>query len=160
MSKIVSVESGLSLTQREGPRPETTQHAPHSQLNQRPGASLSRELIERLAALPDVVVGTSLRAPPGTVGLHLTAEQARDDERAFLIGHEFAHVHSDDGALHLILPEPLRTCAVEAGWAEAHPCAGRPTISPDTVMVYAPRNEAEVETVASLAEASWRDAHR
>jgi len=121
---------------------------------------LSGELIERLAALPDVIVGGSLRAPPGTVGLHLPAEQARHDERAFLIGHEFAHVHSDDGALHLILPEPLRTRAVEAGWAEAHPWAGRPTTSPDTVMVYAPRNKAEVETVASLAEASWRNAHR
>ena len=150
----------VDLPKRVGPRPRTTAVAPHSQLDQQPDTPLSPALIETLSKLPDVTAGKSLRAPPGTLGLQLTASHARDCEEAFLIDREFAHVHADDHAMHMILPEPLRSEAIAAGWAEQHPWAGRPTTSPDTVMVYAPRNEVELATVIALARASWRNAHR
>ena len=153
-----------AVPQRAGPRPRTDLRAPHTQLDQLvPPAerhAMSRTLISMLADLGDVVLGGSNRAPPGTSGLHLKPACAGGDPRAFLLGTEFAHVHvEDDASLHAILPEPLRTAAMEAGWAEPHPFAGQPTVSPDTVMIYAPRDEAECAIVADLVRASWRNAH-
>lgn len=147
---------------RVGPRPNTTACAPHSQVDQIPPdrAGLSRRLVASLATLDAVSVGWSRRAPPGSVGLYLHPSCARTDERAFLLGLEFAHVHADDdGSLHAILPEPLRSDAIEAGWAEPHPLAGRPSVSPDTVMIYAPRDEAEIAVVVDLVRAAWMNAH-
>lgn len=148
---------------RPGPRPRTTPHAPHSQLDQLPprnlSRALSRALAAELAALPDTSVGGSPRAPRGTIGFHLDAERRRGSEDAFLLGREFAHVHvEDDGSLHAILPEPLRAQAIAAGWAEPHPLAGQPTVSPDTVMIYAPRDEDEVAVVLALVRRSWANA--
>jgi hypothetical protein len=151
------------VPQRRGPRPRTTPHAPHSQVEQIPPPAerlaLSRVLVAALAPLDGVRLGGSCRAPPGTIGLYLDPSCACDRERAFLLGHEFAHVHvDDDGSLHAILPEPLRTEAMAAGWAEPHPFAGQPTVSPDTVMIYAPRDGDEVAVVADLVRRSWANA--
>ena len=153
------------LPPRAGPRPKTTPCAPHSQIDQLPprtiSLALSQALISTLADLNHVSCGPSYRAPPGTIGLYLDPACACDDARAFLLGAEFAHIHvEDDGSLHAILPEPLRSEAMAAGWAEPHPLAGRPTVSPDTVMLYAPRDSAEVEIIADLVRRSWRNARR
>lgn len=152
------------VPQRAGPRPRTDLRAPHTQLDQlAPPAerhALSRHLIGLVADLDGMVLGGSNRAPPGTVGLHLRPDCACGNSRAFLLGTEFAHVHvEDDASLHAILPEPLRTAAIDAGWAEPHPFAGQPTVSPDTVMIYAPRDDAECAVVADLVRASGRNAH-
>jgi hypothetical protein len=149
---------------RVGPRPRTDQRAPHTQIAQlappRERGALSRRVIDLLADLEGVELGGSNRAPPGSVGLHLRGDCACVNGRAFLLGREFAHIHvEDDASLHAVLPEPLRTAAIEAGWAEPHPFAGQPTVSPDTVMIYAPRDDAECSVVADLVRASWRNAY-
>ncbi|QIB64842.1 luciferase domain-containing protein [Kineobactrum salinum] len=154
-----------ALPVRPGDRPRTTPCAPHSQIDQLPppaeAAALSAALVAEISALPHVYTGGSMRAPPGTVGLYMEGTHACGSDRAFLLNNEFAHVHvEDDGSLHAILPEPLRTAAIEAGWAEPHPLAGRPTVSPDTVMIYAPRNNKEVEVIASLVVSSWHNARQ
>ncbi|EPX63552.1 hypothetical protein D187_005959 [Cystobacter fuscus DSM 2262] len=59
-------------------------------------------------------------------------------------------------ALSLPLPEPLRSKAIASGWAEKHPLTGYPSVSRDIVMVYAPRDPAEIEVVTTLVTASWR----
>ena len=149
------------MPHRAGPRPRTIPCAPHSQVDQIAPESprLASALIDQLAMLGDVRLGRSLRAPPGTVGLYLDPAACCADARAFLLGDEFAHVHLDDDcSLHAVLPEPLRSAAIAAGWAEPHPLAGQPTVSPDTVMLYAPRDQAEVDVLAALVEASWRNA--
>ncbi|MDF7777210.1 DUF5519 family protein [Sphingomonas sp. AOB5] len=155
----------INLPPRAGPRPETQPCAPHSQLSQclPPGERrpLTEALVEGLGTLDHVRLGWSMRAPPGTVGFFLDSSQAAADERAFLLGHEFAHVHGeDDGSLHAILPEPLRSEAIAKGWAEPHPLAGRPTVSPDTVMIYAPRDAGEVALILALLRQSRRNALR
>lgn len=151
MDVIATREGGLSA--RYGPRPRTTPHAPHSQIDQIPvdRRHWGQSLLTALSALPGVETGGSRRAPPGTVGLYLHGGRPTERPRAFLLGHEFAHVHlEDDGSLHTVLPEPQRSDAIAKGWAEPHPLAGYPTVSPDTVMIYAPRNQDEVSMVAWL----------
>lgn len=153
------------LVARKGPRPRTILEAPHSQVDQLlPPAErrmMSHALIAALADLADVSLAPSRRAPPGSVGFFLDRHHACGDPRAFLLGHEIAHVHlDDDGSLHAILPEPLRSEAIAQGWAEPHPFAGLPSVSPDTVMIYAPRDADEVEIIAGLVRQSWRNARR
>ena len=151
----------IPVPRRHGPRPQTTDCAPHSHIDQLASdrCAMSAMLMSRLADLPHVELGASRRAPPGTIGLYIEAAHCCAGEQAFLLGREFAHVHvEDDGSLHAILAEPLRTAAIDAGWAEPHPLAGQPTVSPDTVMLYAPRDVAEVGVIASLVKASWANA--
>lgn len=153
----------LALPQRAGPRPMTTDCAPHSQIDQIPSNSreLSAALVTRIKAFAAVYTSPSMRAPPGTIGFYLEPGAACSDRDCFLLGHEFAHVHvEDDGSLHAILPAAHLSRAIEAGWAEPHPLAGQPTVSPYTVMLYAPRDMQEVATIASLIEISWRNAGR
>lgn len=144
------------LPERQGPRPETTTTNPHSQLTQQPETVLSDALLERLAELEAVRFGPSNRAPRNTVGLHVEDGPVSGDPDAFMLDREFAHVHPvPDSSLHMVLPEPLRRAALDAGWAEPHPLAGEPTISKDIVLVFAPRDEGELDVVDRLVRAAW-----
>ena len=51
---------------------------------------------------------------------------------------------------------PLETAreAIEAGWAESHPVALRDQIPQTAVMLYAPRDEAELDVIETLDRAS------
>lgn len=148
----------LPLPRRVGPVPRVTGFAPQVQLDQLT-PSLRAELVERMRELPGVHLAPSRRAPKGSVGAHLDTAACCGDAQAFLIDCEFAHVHAgEDGSMHLVLPEPMRTQAIEAGWATPHPLAGQPTVSPGTLMVYAPRDPAELDVVSALVRAAWRNA--
>ncbi|MES2911217.1 MAG: luciferase family protein [Pseudomonadota bacterium] len=154
-----TLHMNIPLPLRAGPRPQVSRHAPQEQLDQLPPQRLKLALLDRLRGLEGVTFAPSQRAPHGTIGLHLEGEDPTGRERAFLIDQEFAHVHpGEDSSMHMILPEPLRSEAIAAGWAQPHPFAGVPTVSADTVMVYAPRNEDELQTVACLTLAAWKNA--
>jgi hypothetical protein len=64
------------------------------------------------------------------------------------------------GALNLRAPGRRRTAqpaaseAGPAGWAEPHPVALRGLIPPTAVMLYAPRDEAELDVIERLVRAS------
>ena len=60
-----------------------------------------------------------------------------------------------DGSLHVVLPDAQAYDALAKGWAVAHPLAGV-RLSPGMVLVYGPRDAAEVEIVAGIAAASHR----
>ena len=147
------------LPQRPGPRPRVTRCAPHEQLDQFAADSLTASLVQRVQTLAGVNLGPSRRAPAGTVGFHLPDVDPRGREGDFMFGREFAHVHPEpDASLHVLLPEPIRSEAVAAGWAEPHPLAGTPTVPTGIVLVYAPREASELEVVISLIESSWNNA--
>lgn len=151
------------LPERPGPRPRTTPHAPHSQIDQLVPPMERRRLglavIAQAEALADVSLGPSRRAPPGSIGFYLDEASCSADPDAFLLGREIAHVHlQDDGSLHAVLPPELHRLAIERGWAEPHPMAGMPTVSPRTVMLYAPRDDHDVDVIAGLVMAAWRAA--
>lgn len=76
---------------------------------------------------------------------------------AFLVpsAGEFAHQHPPyDGSLHVALPHALAAEAVGKGWATAHPLAGI-RLARGMVLVYGPRDEGELETVAAIVETSY-----
>ena len=92
---------------------------------------------------------------PGARGLWLEPDEARGPREAFLLGTEFAHVHPlPDGSLHAALPPSVAAKAVAHGWAEMHPMARQGMVPPNVVMVYAPRDEAEIGVVVQLIGAA------
>jgi len=141
---------------RAGERPRTTPTNPHTQLDQQPtDLRWVKELAERVFALPGVVEEPSRISVPGARALVLAQGEAVGPPEAFLIDREFAHLHpAPDHSLHAMLPTETVTEAVSAGWAEPHPVAVRGLIPPTAVMLYAPRDAAELETIEALVRAS------
>ena len=145
------------LPRRRGERPGTTPTNPHTQLEQQPSDDRPRRRLEVLLAdLPGVVWGDSLISVPGARALTLPADQAAGPAEAFMIGTEFAHLHpAPDHSLHVALPPEVAGQAIDAGWAEQHPVAARGLVPAGTVMLYAPRDEAEADVVANLVRTSY-----
>jgi luciferase-like monooxygenase len=72
-----------------------------------------------------------------------------------MVEREFAHLHPpSDGSLHLVLAPDVVDSAIENGWAERHPLAGRHGLPANIVMVYGPRDDDELRVVADLVRAS------
>ena len=145
-----------SLPVRLGDRPRTTPTNPHTQLDQQPtDLAWVEELARRVFALPGVIEQPSRISVPGARALVLAPEEATGPPEAFLIDREFAHLHpAPDHSLHAMLPAETVTEAVAAGWAEPHPVALRGLIPPTAVMLYAPRDEAELDVIEALVRAS------
>jgi hypothetical protein len=145
-----------SLPARRGERPRTTPTNPHTQLDQQPlDAALVEELARRVFALPGVVERPSAISVPGARALTLAAGEPAGPAEAFMIDREFAHLHpSPDHSLHAMLPEEVAGAAIDAGWAELHPVARMGLLPRNAVMLYAPRDEAELAVVAQLVAAS------
>jgi len=145
----------MALPERRGPRPETTPTNPHMQLDQLPPARVITTLTELLFKLPGVREQPSAISVPGARALWLEPNDARGPREAFLVGREFAHLHpSPEGSLHVALPASLASEAIERGWAEIHPVARLGLIPGNVVMVYAPRDDAEVAVVLGLVRAA------
>ena len=139
---------------RRGPRPKTTQPSheqpgPHQQLSDIAPRELQEELLRRVRTLPEVEVGWSAISVPYARGFHLKPHAAKGPAKAFQRGSEFGHLHPEhDGSLHLNLPPALYDEVLRAGWGEPHPISG-------TMLVFGPRDEAELEVVWRLVRASY-----
>jgi Family of unknown function (DUF5519) len=143
---------------RPGPRPITTGvEIPHDQLDQFSPPEIRARLIEVARALPGVFTGPSQVSEPASLALRL--HQPAGPWTAFLhpSRDEFGHIHRS-GFLHLTLPRPVIAPLVAAGWAEPHPISRRPEW-PDTIMMlYAPRDEADLAVTVAALRASWQQA--
>jgi len=145
-----------SLPIRLGDRPRTTPTNPHTQLDQQPAdARWTDELARRIFGLPGVVEEPSRISVPGARALVLAPDEANGPPEAFLIDREFAHLHpAPDHSLHAMIPTEIASEAVAAGWAEPHPVAVQGLIPPTAVMLYAPRDEGELDVIEGLVRAS------
>jgi phospholipase/carboxylesterase len=145
-------------TKRPGPRPLTTPTNPHTQLDQIAPVALQEQVFSRARDLPGVVVGASHVSVPGARAFHLPG-CGDPVPGGFMIAQEFAHVHpARDGSLHMALPPKIVDAVIENGWAERHPLAGKHGLPNNIVMVYGPRDDAELEIVVALVRASYAGA--
>ena len=147
----------IDLPRRAGERPQTTSTNPHQQQSQNPTPEVYELLLSRAFDFPHVERRPSAISVPGAQALWLDEAVSGARHEAFLIGREFAHVHPPyDGSLHMMLP-PAAVAELRAkGWGEPHPMVRRGLIRPTAVMVYAPRDAAEVEIVLQVIAASYR----
>ena len=125
------------------------------QLDQLPPARVIASLAELLFSLPGVREQPSAISVPGARALWLEPDTARGPREAFLVGREFAHLHPPpEGSLHAALPPSAAAEAIVRGWAEIHPVARMGLIPENVVMLYAPRDEAEMTVVLELVRSS------
>ncbi len=145
----------FELPPRPGPRPRTTDCAPHEQVSQNSPAEVHALFKRRAFELPFVERRRSGISVPGAEALVLPGDHACGPAEAFLIGREFAHVHpAYDGSSHLMLPLPVVDELIAKGWGEPHPMARLGYIPATAVMAFAPRDAAEVEVMLQLLRVS------
>ena len=147
---------GFDLPPRPGPRPQTTDCAPHEQVTQNSPVEVHALFKRRAFELPFVERRPSGISVPGAEALVLPTAHACGPSEAFMIGREFAHVHpAYDGSSHMMLPLPVVETLIARGWGEPHPMARLGYIPATAVMVFAPRDAAEVEVMLRLLGVSW-----
>jgi phospholipase/carboxylesterase len=153
---------GGRLSTRDGEPPEVSAGIPQHQLSQNGPPDVQAELWSRIAALDDVTTAPSTVGVSGTRALLLDRSRATGPDTAFILPDdgEFAHLHPEpDGSLHVVLPDAQAYDALAKGWAVAHPLAGV-RLSRGMVLIYGPRDRAEVEIVAGIVAAAHRYAAR
>ncbi|GAB3882301.1 luciferase domain-containing protein [Terrabacter terrigena] len=146
--------AGGTLPHRPGARPDVAWSIPQQQQSDNAPTQLQEQLYARISALAGVSSGPSRISVPGARGLLL--EDGDGPDEAFLVpqAREFAHLHpAHDGSLHLALPAAQAADVVARGWGTPHPWAGG-RLTPGFVMVFGPRDEAELEVVAGIVTAS------
>ena len=146
----------LTVTKRPGPRPDTTDRLPHSQLTQHGPDHIVQALHDWCFALPQVANEHSAISVPGARALVLH-EGTVCNHDAFMVGREFAHIHPhpDSGSMHIKLSAEDAAAVVAAGWGEDHYLVTQGHYPPGLIMVFSPRDEAELEVVKKIVTRSY-----
>ena len=146
-----------NLPKRTGNRPETTNTNPHTQLNQQPeDLRYVRELMAWAFSLSDIRKRPSAVSVPGAIAMWMEDDKSCKECNAFMAGTEFAHFHPHpDHSLHLGLPQQDAELIIEKGWGEWHPLIQRGFLPPNIVMMYAPRNQEELEVARLILRRSY-----
>ena len=138
----------LRIPARKGVKPRTTATNPHQQLDQNAPPELQEKLFDRGLSLPGVITLPSRISVKGARGFLVAPDRPMGPPDAFMIGREFAHLHPPyDGSMHLRLPSPAIEELIAKGWGELHPSAPQGFAPGKTVLVWGPRDAAELETV-------------
>lgn len=146
----------FELPARSGPRPRTSDCAPHQQLDQNPVPEVYAGFKDRAFDFPFVERRPSMISVPGAEALWLPDEHAHGCRESFMVGNEFAHVHPpDDGSMHMMLPLECVRELFARDWGEAHPMAALGVIPGTAVMVFGPRNEDEIGVALKILATSW-----
>ncbi|KAH7080540.1 hypothetical protein BKA63DRAFT_246361 [Paraphoma chrysanthemicola] len=145
-----------ALPTRKGPRPLVQGVAPQRQQTQKSDAAIYRLLVARLRALAQdsrnrLTERTSCFEKHSS-GLFTSIPITRT------CGGEICHAHPSDGSMHLTLHPADAKLMLENKWGERHPLARggwcRRFVPKEFVLIYAPRDEAEVDVVMSIVAAS------
>jgi hypothetical protein len=142
------------LSRRAGPPPRIDHRYPCPQLEATSPDEVRERLEQRAARLPGVGVEPTRLSVPGR-GLVLDEELAKGKPEAFVSGREFAVLRSD-GSVQLNLDPSWGEKVLDRGWATIHPLARylAGALPPQTSIVYAPRDEAELAAVLKIVEAA------
>lgn len=147
----------LDIPYRQGARPKTNWGQPHAQLDQNPPPQVYDRLKETAFGLEFVERRPSLVSVPGAEALWLNEEGGHSCAEAFMKDNEFAHVHPpEDGSMHMMLSLDDVPDLLERGWGEHHPLVEQGRLPPNSVMVFGPRDQGELDHVLKILDASYR----
>jgi phospholipase/carboxylesterase len=142
---------------RPGPKPTITNHEPQEQLDQLGPEEVWDEMRRRAAELHGVTERDSAISVKGARAFFLDQELVKGPEDSLIIETEFAHIHPrPDSSWHLQLPYELALLSVSGGWGEIHTVVWLGAAPVNSMMLYSPRNEEEMEVIWSLVEESYR----
>ncbi|KAH7104895.1 hypothetical protein BKA62DRAFT_691026 [Auriculariales sp. MPI-PUGE-AT-0066] len=156
-----------SLPAREPPTPQLIKWSvPHRQLTQRTSPEMISHLYTELRALGarhDLLVAPSVREAHSGLALYairMTQESPQSPKPTFAA--DLIHIHAEDGSIHVTLHPKDALCVVRKSWGVRFPLAycgifsrGKKGdgLSDGLMLVYAPRNEAEVPIIMKIIEA-------
>ncbi|MEM1362144.1 MAG: hypothetical protein AAGF94_10565 [Pseudomonadota bacterium] len=146
----------LQLAPRSGPKPETTSRLPHSQQTQHGPDEVIKRLHDWCFALPNIANEDSGISVPGSRALVLH-DGVDCNHEAFMVGREFAHIHPhpDNGSMHVKLAANDAKAVVSAGWGEDHYLVTQGHYPVGLIMVFSPRDAAELEIVKQIVGKSY-----
>lgn len=166
----------FALRKRRGLRPIVPKVAPSRQADQKASPAMYYRLVH-LLRMYQVADSTALRIKMSFLedGIQALFWNLGDRSPGAINqreewGGEIVHVHATDGSLHLQLhPEDVKT-VIEAGWGERHPlCANskwffrflyhglrelRLPVPEGWTLVYAPRNNSELDAIRPIVTAA------
>lgn len=155
------------LVAREGGRPVIGPHVvPQRQLSQIPDKHVQEKLVAAYQTLSSQNQHL-VRLAPSKLEKHTDALFLSDTIVPSTIAREMngevSHIHgTSDHSVHVTLsPSDCKT-VIEAGWGQRHPLDGSKVVKrligislPNQyILIYAPRNEKEIETVMQIVKAS------
>ena len=146
----------LNVPPRKGPRPDTTNQLPHSQLNQHGPEQVIQQLHTFCFSFPEVNNEPSAVAPRGTRAMILD-DHAHGNHHAFMIGREFAHIHPypDNGSMHLMLSETDAIIVINSGWGEDHYLVTHGYLPKGLILVFSPRDDEELNVLKTIVTRSY-----
>lgn len=145
-----------SIPTRKGTRPVVQGIAPQRQQTQKSTAEVYKSLVVRVRELAQdprnkLQERTSCFEKHSS-GLFTSIPITRT------CGGEICHAHPSDGSMHLTLHPSDAKVVLENGWGERHPLARggwcRRFVPKEFVLIYAPRDESEVDVVMGIVAAS------
>ena len=119
---------------------------------------MQEELLAAVSALPGIQIEATEFSLSGSLGWRLESSFAQGPEDGFIRQNlEFGHQHQPaDGSMHMLLPVEFSVVALGKGWGVIHPLnesiSGENT---DYVMIFGPRDEAELKTIWTIAQISY-----
>jgi len=150
------VQNKMNLPQRSGPKPDTTSSIPHSQVTQHGPDQVIEKLHEWCFSLPSVNNEQSTISVPGARAL-VMCDGMDCNQDAFMIGREFAHIHPhpDNGSMHVQLTAKDAREVIETGWGEDHFLVTQGKLPEGLIMVFSPRDDAELDAVKTIVSRSY-----
>ncbi len=151
--------SSFVLPRRTGEPPVTGKQPPQLQFSDQSPRDVHEKMAEWFFSSFDRTREEPTRISVATSRALWLDESVNATPRAFMPppgNREFAHLH-EDGSFHLVMAEEDEEEVIRKGWGLHHPWKDRGV---NEILVYAPRNEAEIEILKSVIAASYRFASR
>lgn len=145
-----------ALPQRSGSTPVVAGIAPQRQQTQKSDGEIYKHLVSRIKALAgdsrNHLLERTSCFEKNSSGLFTSIPITRT------CGGEICHAHPSDGSMHLTMHPADANLMIEKGWGERHPLARggwcRRFVPREFCLIYAPRDELEVEIVMRIVAAS------
>jgi len=144
----------LFLNERSGTTPQVPNMVPHQQLDQNSPPEILERLKSFLFSMDHVEEKRSGTSLPSALGAYIKSSIKVNSK----INLEFNHIHMEPGpgSQHLVIREKDFFKVIENGWGIKHPWSDR--LIEDgyiLMMVYAPRNDNDLENVKRIISAAW-----
>jgi hypothetical protein len=143
------------LPVREGQRPNTMLGPSHIQCNGHGDPKYLNRLLEDVLSWPYIESAPSSTTPRHMVRIRLQETAARIDPSAFIGTREFGRVVFGSPTIILALPLVCAHWAIVRGWAEPHYLRSFGLMPAGAVLLYTPKNRAELAVCYSLFSESY-----
>ena len=144
------------LPSRRGGRPTMKRGVCHLQCSDHEDRTWTDRLVEGVASWPHVERSISITGDLPAVAFCVTEYARASNPGAFISPQEFARCLDAGPTIYLAMRLVDAHWAIVRGWAEPHQLARTGVMPAGIMVVYAPRDEGELEVCATLFEASYR----